>query len=120
MAGYKKGHVRVQMVHSHRLLIVRGERPVDGNRWSRFRIELRIPDGCDAKAIHAKFDNGVVRVTMPAVLPEPVPVIDSVTGGTGKQQQQEPPPPPPSSPLPRCPAPAPGRCRSRATPRRSS
>lgn len=101
MAGYKKGHVRVQMVHSHRRLIVRGERPVDGNRWSRFRLELRIPDGCDAKAIHAKFDNGVVRVTMPGVLPEPVPVIDSVTGGTGKQQQQEPPPPPPSSPLPK-------------------
>jgi len=91
----------VQMVHSHRRLIVRGERPVDGNRWSRFRLELRVPDGCDAKAIHAKFDNGVVRVTMPGVLPEPVPVIDSVTAstGTGKQQQQE--PPPPSSPLPK-------------------
>ncbi|CAD6212695.1 unnamed protein product [Miscanthus lutarioriparius] len=95
LSGYKKEHIRVQMVHSHRRLIVRGERPVDGNRWSRFRLELRVPDGCDAKAIHAKFDSGVVRVTMPGVLPEPVPVIDSVTGGTGKQQEPPLPSPPP-------------------------
>ncbi|CAL4925122.1 unnamed protein product [Urochloa decumbens] len=73
-AGYKKEHIRVQMVHSHRRLVVRGERPVAGNRWSRFRLELRVPDGCDAKAIHARFDNGVVRVTMPGAAPEPVKV----------------------------------------------
>ena len=64
----------MQMVHSHRRLVVRGERPVAGNRWSRFRLELRVPDGCDAKAIHARFENGVVRVTMPGVAPEPVQV----------------------------------------------
>lgn len=100
--GYKKEHIRVQMVHSHRRLIVRGERPVDdgdGKRWSRFRLELRVPDGCDAKAIHARFDNGVVRVTMPGAMPEPVMVVDSVTGtGTGKQQQQPPPSPSPTTP----------------------
>ncbi|KAG2537922.1 hypothetical protein PVAP13_9NG322400 [Panicum virgatum] len=73
-AGYRKEHIRVQMVHSHRRLVVRGERPVAGNRWSRFRLELRVPDGCDAKAIHARFENGVVRVTMPGVAPEPVQV----------------------------------------------
>ncbi|CAN6305078.1 unnamed protein product [Urochloa humidicola] len=73
-AGYKKEHIQVQMVHSHRRLVVRGERPVAGNRWSRFRLELRVPDGCDAKAIHARFENGVVRVTMPGAAPEPVKV----------------------------------------------
>ena len=73
-AGYKKEHIRVQMVHSHRRLVVRGERPVAGDLWSRFRLELRVPDGCDAKAIHARFENGVVRVTMPGVAPEPVQV----------------------------------------------
>jgi hypothetical protein len=75
------------MVHSHRRLIVRGERPVDGNRWSRFLLELHVPNGCDAKAVHARFDNGVVRVTMPGVQqPEPVyPIV----AGTGDHQQQE-------------------------------
>ncbi|KAG0549415.1 hypothetical protein BDA96_01G254000 [Sorghum bicolor] len=101
--GYKKEHIRVQMVHSHRRLIVRGERPVDdGNRWSRFRLELRVPDGCDAKAIHAKFDNGVVRVTMPGVQPEPVPVVAST--GQQQQQQESPSPLPLPSPLPKQPS----------------
>ena len=86
-AGYRKEHIRVQMVHSHRRLVVRGERPVAGNRWSRFRLELRVPDGCDAKAIHARFENGVVRVTMPGVAPEPVQVE---TGAAGRQQDPSP------------------------------
>jgi len=86
-AGYKKEHIRVQMVHSHRRLVVRGERPVAGDRWSRFRLELRVPDGCDAKAIHARFENGVVRVTMPGVAPEPVQVE---TGAAGRQQDPSP------------------------------
>lgn len=69
-AGYKKEHIKVQLVLSHRRLIVLGERPVAGNRWSRFRLEFRIPDGCDTKGIHARFENGVVRVTMPGLAPE--------------------------------------------------
>nr|ACG45668.1 small heat shock-like protein [Zea mays] len=81
--GFKKEHVRVQMVHSQRRLIVRGERPVDGNRWRRFGLELLVPDGCDAKAIHARFENGVFRVTMPAVPPEQVPVVASAAKQDG-------------------------------------
>lgn len=82
-AGYKKEHIRVQLVRSHGLVVVRGERAVAGNRWSRFRLEFKVPDGCDLKGIHAKFEGGVVRVTMPGIktgpaaavggkLPEPV------------------------------------------------
>ncbi|CAL4942020.1 unnamed protein product [Urochloa decumbens] len=81
-AGYKKEHIRVQMVHSQRRLVVRGERPVAGNRWSRFRLELRVPDGCDAKAIHARFENGVVRVTMPGAAPDPVQVDTGAAAAT--------------------------------------
>ncbi|GJM84634.1 hypothetical protein PR202_ga00323 [Eleusine coracana subsp. coracana] len=69
---YKKEHIRVQLVHSHRRLIVRGERPVAGNRWSRFRLEFKLPDDCDVKGIQAKFEKGVVRVTMPGQKPETV------------------------------------------------
>ncbi|RCV42780.1 hypothetical protein SETIT_9G243500v2 [Setaria italica] len=87
-AGYNKEQVRVQMVRNHRRLIVRGERPVAGNRWSRFRLELRVPDDCDVKAIHAKFVDGVVLVTMPGVAPEPVRVEAGAAAG-----QQDPSPP---------------------------
>ncbi|KAG8091678.1 hypothetical protein GUJ93_ZPchr0012g21029 [Zizania palustris] len=76
--NYKKEHIKVQLVHSRRLLVVSGECPVGaGNRWSRFRLEFPVPDGCDVKAIHARFANGVVRVTMP-----------------GRKKEQEPAPPP--------------------------
>ncbi|KAF0929732.1 hypothetical protein E2562_024424 [Oryza meyeriana var. granulata] len=64
---YKKEHIKVQLVNSRRLLVVSGECPVAGNRWSRFRLELPVPDGCEVKAIHARFENGVVRVTMPGL-----------------------------------------------------
>ncbi|XP_006662379.1 inactive protein RESTRICTED TEV MOVEMENT 2-like [Oryza brachyantha] len=62
--GYKKEHIKVQVVHSRRRLVVSGECPAE--RWSRFRLEFQLPDGCDdVKGILARFDNGVVRVTMP-------------------------------------------------------
>ncbi|KAF6994404.1 hypothetical protein CFC21_011112 [Triticum aestivum] len=66
-AGYKKEHIRVQLVRSHGLVVVRGERAVAGNRWSRFRLEFGVPGGCDLKGIHARFEGGVVRVTMPGL-----------------------------------------------------
>uniref|UniRef100_A0A0D9XK01 SHSP domain-containing protein n=1 Tax=Leersia perrieri TaxID=77586 RepID=A0A0D9XK01_9ORYZ len=79
--GYKKEHIKVQLVHSRRLLVVRGECPVAGNRWSRFRLELPVPGGCDAKAIHARFDNGVLRVTIPpGMINEPEMPAAKTTG----------------------------------------
>uniref|UniRef100_A0ACD5UKQ6 Uncharacterized protein n=1 Tax=Avena sativa TaxID=4498 RepID=A0ACD5UKQ6_AVESA len=97
-AGYKKEHIRVQLVRSHGLVVVRGERAVAGNRWSRFRLEFRVPDGCDVKAIHARFEGGVVRVTMPGIktgppavasvgskLPEPSAAETDAAGGGDKE-----------------------------------
>ncbi|XP_047064477.1 uncharacterized protein LOC124672261 [Lolium rigidum] len=97
-AGYKKEHIRVQLVRSHGLVVVRGERAVAGNRWSRFRLEFRVPDGCDVKGIHAKFEGGVVRVTMPGIkagpaaavggkLPEPAASIRDARGGDKKEDE---------------------------------
>ncbi|KAM0838544.1 hypothetical protein ACQ4PT_060909 [Festuca glaucescens] len=96
-AGYKKEHIRVQLVRSHGLVVVRGERAVAGNRWSRFRLEFRVPDGCDVKGIHAKFEGGVVRVTMPGIktgpaaavgskLPEPAAGVRDARGGDKEEE----------------------------------
>ncbi|KAF6983212.1 hypothetical protein CFC21_001461 [Triticum aestivum] len=79
-AGYKKEHIRVQLVRSHGLVVVRGERAVAGNRWSRFRLEFRVPDGCDLKGIHARFEGGVVRVTMPGLRTGPAAAVGDVSG----------------------------------------
>uniref|UniRef100_A0ACD5YNZ6 Uncharacterized protein n=1 Tax=Avena sativa TaxID=4498 RepID=A0ACD5YNZ6_AVESA len=76
-AGYKKEHIRVQLVRSHGLVVVRGERAVAGNRWSRFRLEFKVPDGCDVKGIHARFEGGVVRVTMPGIKTGPAAPVGS-------------------------------------------
>ncbi|CAM0956973.1 unnamed protein product [Alopecurus aequalis] len=93
-AGYKKEHIRVQLVRSHGLVVVRGERAVAGNRWSRFRLEFRVPDGCDVKGIHAKFEGGVVRVTMPGIKTGPAAVVgsklpDPVPAETGAEGDKE-------------------------------
>jgi hypothetical protein len=88
----------VQLVRSHGLVVVRGERAVAGNRWSRFRLEFRVPDGCDVKGIHAKFEGGVVRVTMPGIkagpaaavggkLLEPAASIRDARGGDKKEDE---------------------------------
>jgi hypothetical protein len=97
-AGYKKDHIRVQLVRSHGLVVVRGERAVAGNRWSRFRLEFRVPNGCDVRGIHAKFEGGVVRVTMPGIktgpaaavggkLPEPAAGVRDDRGGDKKEDK---------------------------------
>ncbi|KAL5226093.1 hypothetical protein ABZP36_012732 [Zizania latifolia] len=105
--NYKKENIKVQLVHSRRLLVVSGKCPLgDGNRWSRFRLEFPVPDGCDVKAIHARFDNGVVRVTMPGREQEQEPALApaKTPGAVGDQQagavaNSPPPPPPVAAPL---------------------
>ncbi|KQJ96843.1 inactive protein RESTRICTED TEV MOVEMENT 2 [Brachypodium distachyon] len=86
-AGYRKEHIRVQLVRSHALVIVRGERPVAGNRWSRFKLEFRVPDGCDSKGIQARFEGGVVRVTMAGLKSGPSAMVGGdASAGNGKEE----------------------------------
>uniref|UniRef100_A0A0E0DCI8 SHSP domain-containing protein n=1 Tax=Oryza meridionalis TaxID=40149 RepID=A0A0E0DCI8_9ORYZ len=75
MSRYKKEHIKVQLVRSRQRLVVSGECPVAGetNRWSRFRLQFPVPDGCDLKAIQARLQDGVVRVTLPGVKPQQQP-----------------------------------------------
>uniref|UniRef100_A0A0E0BAW8 SHSP domain-containing protein n=1 Tax=Oryza glumipatula TaxID=40148 RepID=A0A0E0BAW8_9ORYZ len=70
-----KEHIKVQLVRSRRRLVVSGECPVAGetNRWSRFRLQFPVPNGCDLKAIQARLHDGVVRVTLPGVKPQQPP-----------------------------------------------
>ncbi|KAL6640967.1 hypothetical protein ACP70R_019148 [Stipagrostis hirtigluma subsp. patula] len=42
-----------------------------------FRVEVAIPDGCDPKGVHARFEKGVLRVTMPELPQETAPPAKS-------------------------------------------
>jgi hypothetical protein len=75
-AGFKKEHLRVQIDNYGRLRIS-GERPLEGNQWSRFRKDIQVPEGCDAGGIRARFEkDGVLHITMPRLSPVDLPEAD--------------------------------------------
>lgn len=67
--GFKKEHLKVHLDHYGNLR-TSGERPVNGNRWRRFRKEFRIPDDCNPSEIRAKFENGILTLTLPKLISE--------------------------------------------------
>ncbi|OVA16452.1 Alpha crystallin/Hsp20 domain [Macleaya cordata] len=64
LPGFKKEQLRVQ-VDSHGNMKISGERPLDENRWSRFRKDFPIPKNCNVNEIHAKFIGGLLYVKLP-------------------------------------------------------
>lgn len=51
----KKGTIKIE-----------GQRPLDGNRWSRFRQNFKVsPHDYRVKDINARFHNGVLSLTLP-------------------------------------------------------
>ncbi|KAG1358695.1 inactive protein RESTRICTED TEV MOVEMENT 2 [Cocos nucifera] len=61
---YRKEQIKVQIDRYGKLKIV-GERPLEGNRWSRFRKEFQVPENCNRSEIRAKFENGHLNVLLP-------------------------------------------------------
>lgn len=52
-------------ISNYGLLKVSGERPLDSSRKSKFYKEFQLSSKYDASAIHAKFVNGWLYITMP-------------------------------------------------------
>lgn len=48
-----------------RTVTARGERPVVNDRWSRFNQSFPVPENCDTDKIRAKFQHGVLSITIP-------------------------------------------------------
>lgn len=78
---------------------VRGERLVAGNKWNRFREEFQIRENCETKWIHAKFQGGILTITLPRKTGGTIgdkdkkrdfqqPVLQSKTGSDSKPQQE--------------------------------
>lgn len=47
------------------ILKVKGERPLDLTKHSRFVKEIRVPKECDMDEVYAKFGKGILRIVMP-------------------------------------------------------
>ncbi|KAM3750782.1 hypothetical protein ACB098_04G060300 [Castanea mollissima] len=65
---FQKEQLKAQLTNIGVLRIF-GERPLDETRWSRFQKEIKVAKNCITSAIHAKFGNGVLSVTMPKKVP---------------------------------------------------
>lgn len=83
VVDFKKDQLKVQ-VNNLGVLRVSGARPIDGGRMSRFLNETKIPQGCHANNIRAKFINGRLHVIMPKKVAAPPQVPQD-------QLQDEPP-----------------------------
>uniref|UniRef100_A0A0E0GR81 SHSP domain-containing protein n=1 Tax=Oryza nivara TaxID=4536 RepID=A0A0E0GR81_ORYNI len=116
--GFKREEIRV-LVDNHGHLRTRGQRPVAGNRWSRFQKDFQLPADCNVDGIRAKFENEALTITLPKKTPSPLTPSPTPSPVTPPPQQPPQPEPrrPPAAPLPgvrtppspprRAPAPAP-------------
>ncbi|KAK3011984.1 hypothetical protein RJ639_011188 [Escallonia herrerae] len=64
LPGFAKENLRVT-TEGQNTVRVRGERPVAGNRWSRFQEDFQAPENCNMSGVRAKFESGILIITMP-------------------------------------------------------
>ncbi|XP_077247818.1 uncharacterized protein LOC143887601 [Tasmannia lanceolata] len=84
LPGFRRDQLKVQIDNSGNM-IISGECPLNGNKWSRFRKELRAPDNCNINEIRARFANGTLYVIMPKTI---APIIMDARP-TPKQESPE-------------------------------
>ncbi|CAI9267170.1 unnamed protein product [Lactuca saligna] len=64
LLGFRKEFIKVTTENPN-ILRIRGECLVSGNKWNRFREDFTIPETCEKSKIRAKFDGGILSITMP-------------------------------------------------------
>lgn len=78
-AGFEQEKLILLIDTCHRLKL-KGERHIEGDRWSRFDMVVRAPKHYDTELVTAKFDpdNGLLCVTLPdsASKPPPAPATE--------------------------------------------
>ncbi|XP_076898475.1 uncharacterized protein LOC143552058 [Bidens hawaiensis] len=72
LPGFAKEQLRVQL--RSRNLIISGERKLQQNTWSRFRVEFPVSANCDLNKISAKFEGHILFVRQPKLI-TPAPKV---------------------------------------------
>nr|KAJ0227563.1 hypothetical protein LSAT_V11C100010500 [Lactuca sativa] len=62
--GFRKEFIKVT-IENPNILRIRGECLVSGNKWNRFQEYFTVPETCEKSKICAKFDGGILSITMP-------------------------------------------------------
>ncbi|KAK7283953.1 hypothetical protein RIF29_13703 [Crotalaria pallida] len=67
LPGYTKERIKIYVSSSSGKGSVRisGERPVQGNRWSKFDQTYPLPENCEAEKLVGKFEFGTLILTVP-------------------------------------------------------
>ncbi|KAK9951658.1 hypothetical protein M0R45_007094 [Rubus argutus] len=64
--GFKIEQFKVSVNDKKGTIKIEGQRPMDGNRWSRFRQNFKVsPHDYRVKDIYARFHNGVLSLALP-------------------------------------------------------
>ncbi|XP_057730961.1 inactive protein RESTRICTED TEV MOVEMENT 2-like [Arachis stenosperma] len=82
LPGYTKERIKITFVWSSRKVKVSGERPIQGNKWSRFEQTYPVPENCNPEALEAKFEVGTLVLTMPKNLSVPQETLNTPQGKT--------------------------------------
>ncbi|KAL3537792.1 hypothetical protein ACH5RR_001158 [Cinchona calisaya] len=64
LPGFMRQHLNVS-TEGKNIVIVRGERLVTGNKWNRFQKDYQVPEACNIRIVHARFEGGILTITMP-------------------------------------------------------
>ncbi|KAL0422032.1 UNVERIFIED_CONTAM: hypothetical protein Slati_3226100 [Sesamum latifolium] len=58
------------------IIRARGERPVAGNKWSRFQAAFQVPEDGEMSSIRARFHGQMLTITVPKKKPQEAPDDD--------------------------------------------
>ncbi|XP_071729315.1 uncharacterized protein [Rutidosis leptorrhynchoides] len=70
LPGFRKKFLKVT-TEDPNILRVRGERLAVGNKWNRFQEDFKIDETCKMNEIRAKFDGGILTISMPKKMINP-------------------------------------------------
>ncbi|KAL7618121.1 hypothetical protein Lser_V15G03307 [Lactuca serriola] len=78
LPGFQKEYIKVT-TEDVNTVRVRGERLVADNKWSRFLENFQVPENCDMTGIRARFDGGILTITMPRKITATATAIPTAT-----------------------------------------
>ncbi|XP_022034062.1 uncharacterized protein LOC110936021 isoform X3 [Helianthus annuus] len=64
LPGFSKEFIKVT-IENPNILHVLGQRLIPGNKWHWFHEDFEVPETCKVNVIRAKFDGGILSITMP-------------------------------------------------------
>nr|GMC80519.1 inactive protein RESTRICTED TEV MOVEMENT 2-like [Ipomoea batatas] len=98
LPGFPKENIRVN-TKGKNMVRIHGEHLVAGNKWNRFQEDFLAPENCDMTRISARFENGILTITMPTKKLVPHEVKETQMTPTPLKKSQHVSPPKFTSPM---------------------